>query len=123
MPDKILVIEDEDPLRELLVMIMGSKGYAVLTASDGLEAVEVFRTHAQEIDLVLSDIGLPTIDGWEAYQRMKAIDPSLKVIFASGYLDGNRRAEMISGGIRDFVQKPFDMQEVLKKVRDVLGGP
>jgi len=120
--ETILVVEDEDPLREMLVMFLTMKGYKVFTARDGAEAVEVFREHEKEVDLVLSDIGLPKIDGWEAYQQMKGRNTSLRVIFASGYLDGNRRAEMISGGVRDFVQKPFDTQEVLRKVRDVLDG-
>jgi DNA-binding response OmpR family regulator len=119
----ILVVEDDPMLLDLLATVLEEHGYKVLTAHDGLDAVEQFIQHQKEIALVLSDMGLPRLGGWEAFQEMKKIDPQVNTIMASGYLDPNLKAEMLRAGAKDFVQKPYVMHEVLQKIRELVGTP
>jgi signal transduction histidine kinase/ActR/RegA family two-component response regulator len=119
-PEKILLVEDEDALLSLLKVVIESKGYQTLTAQDGEDAVSVFANHKEEIALVLSDMGLPRLGGFEAFMRMREIKPNLKVVFASGYLDPRLRSDMQKAGATDFIQKPYAPGEILKKMREVL---
>ncbi|HEY5615871.1 MAG TPA: response regulator [Bacteroidota bacterium] len=119
-PKTILVVEDDEMLRDLVIGVLEENGYSVLTAVDGLMAVDQYRLHQQRISLVLSDMGLPKLGGWEAFLRMKEINPDVKTIMASGYFDPKMREEMMRAGALDFVQKPYVMNEVLQKIRDAL---
>ena len=65
-------------------------------------------------------MGLPKLGGWEAFKIMKEIRPKVNVIFASGYLDPGLKAEILKGGARDFVQKPYDPNEIMKRIREVI---
>lgn len=118
--ETILVVEDEELLLELVESLLESKGYRVLTARDGAAAVELFKQHHERIALVLTDLGLPKLDGWNACQQMQAINPHLNVIVATGYLDLAAREEMLHGGVHEFVHKPYFAAEILEKVREVL---
>ena len=118
--ETILVVEDEELLRELVQSLLESKGYTVLTANDGQQAVEAYQHHHADIRLVLTDLGLPKLGGWEACQQMKAINPKVKVIVATGYLDPDAKQDMIQGGIEEFVQKPYLASELIGKVRELL---
>jgi len=107
-------------MRGFLVALLEQKGYRVLVAIDGEEAIEIHAAHAKEIDLVLSDVGLPRLDGWEASKRMKEANPDLRVFLASGYLDPNLRSEITKGGIRGFIEKPYRPNDILTRVREAL---
>lgn len=120
--DTVLVIEDEEMLRDLLVSILESKGYKVLTARDGEEGVQTFRKHEDRIALVLSDLGLPKLSGEEIVSYIKQIDPSAKIVITSGFIDPDVRSGLESAGVRDFIQKPYRAHEVLKVVRAVING-
>ena len=65
-------------------------------------------------------MGLPKLGGWEALQKMKEINPDIKVILASGYLDPELKADMLKSGAKDFIQKPYVAQDILKRVRSIL---
>lgn len=118
--ETLLVVEDEEMLLELEKTLFGGKGYRVLTARDGVEAIEVYSNHKDEIALVLTDMGLPKLGGWEAFQKMKEINPQVKVILASGYLDPNLKSEMLKAGAIDFVQKPYVPHELLRRIREMI---
>jgi len=118
--ETILFVEDEEMLRDLVKSSIEENGYAVITAQDGVEAVNLFRQHKDSIALVLCDMGLPKLGGWEAFKIMKEIRPKVNVIFASGYLDPGLKAEILKGGARDFVQKPYDPNEIMKRIREVI---
>jgi DNA-binding NtrC family response regulator len=87
--DTVLVVEDEDTLRILLQTVLEDNGIKVLTARDGLDAMEIFNSHMDEIGILLSDMGLPHLGGWDAFLIMKKANPKLKGILASGYLNQN----------------------------------
>lgn len=118
--ETILVVEDEELMLELVVTLLVQKGYYVLKAKDGEEAVKLHARHKDQIDLVLSDIGLPKLDGREACRRMKQIDPELVVFLASGYLDPSLRSEILKGGVSGFIDKPYSPSEIIRKVREAL---
>jgi two-component system, cell cycle sensor histidine kinase and response regulator CckA len=118
--ETILLVEDEIALRELLAMLLEERGYRVLTASDGEEAVEIFRQHSNEVAVVLSDLGLPKLGGWEAFIQMKAINSHVKAILASGYFDPELKQEIIKTGAKQFIQKPYQPPEVLLKIRQLI---
>ncbi|HTY10189.1 MAG TPA: response regulator [Bacteroidota bacterium] len=116
----ILLVEDEAMLQELLKAVLEEEGYQVETASDGEAAVEIFRQKKNEISLVLSDMGLPKLGGWEMFEKLRSIQPSVKVILASGYVDAEMREEAIKKGAKDFVQKPYIPAAILQRLREVL---
>jgi two-component system cell cycle sensor histidine kinase/response regulator CckA len=118
--DTVLVIEDEEMLRDLLKTILESKGYRVLMARDGEEGLLMFRRDKDKIDVVLSDLGLPKLSGEEIVAYIKQIDPLSKVIIASGFIDPDIRTVLEASGVRDFIQKPYIAKEVLHVIRDVI---
>ncbi|HTR82089.1 MAG TPA: response regulator [Bacteroidota bacterium] len=121
--ETILLVEDEDVLKELALASMEGKGYHVLTASDGEQAVEIYRSHKKEIDLVVCDLGLPKIDGHEVLKQLLKINPSVKFILTSGYVEPDQKKTIFETGAKDFIQKPFVPNEMLNTIRNVLGEP
>ena len=118
--ETILVVEDEEMLREMLKTVLASKGYQVLTASDGIEAVEIYALHRENINLVVADIGLPRLAGSEVFLRLKQSNPGIKVVLASGFLEPALKAEMIKAGAKEIIQKPYQPNDFLKSVRKAL---
>jgi signal transduction histidine kinase/ActR/RegA family two-component response regulator len=121
IPQTILLVEDEDMLRELGVSILESEGFRVLPAKDGVEAVALFETHSDEIGLVVCDLGLPRLGGREAFLKMKENRPDVRAIVASGYLEPTIRSEMLKAGVIDTIQKPYDFHDLLAKIRSIIG--
>ncbi|HEY1770884.1 MAG TPA: response regulator [Chthoniobacterales bacterium] len=119
----IMLVEDEEMLRGLGVLMLEGDGYRVLAAKDGVEAVEMFTAHADEIGLVLCDLGLPRLGGREVFLKMKEIKPNVRAIVASGYLEPNIRSEILKAGVIDTVQKPYDFRDMLEKIRAIIGQP
>ena len=120
-PQTIMVVEDEEMLRDLAVHILSGEGYNVITAKDGIEAVETFALHRDEIGLVVCDLGLPRLGGREVFLQMKESKPSVRAIVASGYLEPAMRSEILKAGVIDTIQKPYDFRELVEKIRSVIG--
>ena len=118
--ETILLVEDEEPLLDLVKTVIESYGYQVLTARDGVEALEVYSTNRNRIDLLLSDMGLPKLGGWEVFLKIKEMNPEVKAVLASGYFDPKLKADMLAAGAKDFIQKPYELDELLKKIGEVL---
>ncbi len=121
IPQTILLVEDEEMLRELGISILESEGFHVLAAKDGVEAVALFEAHSDEIGLVVCDLGLPRLGGREAFLKMKEKRPGVRAIVASGYLEPAIRSEMLKAGVIDTIQKPYDFNDLLVKIRSVIG--
>jgi PAS domain S-box-containing protein len=120
-PQTILLVEDEEMLRDLGVTILESEGYRVLAAKDGVEAVALFEVHRDDIGLVVCDLGLPRLGGREAFLKMKESRPGVRAIVASGYLEPAIRSEMLKAGVLDTIQKPYDFNDLLTKIRSAIG--
>jgi two-component system, cell cycle sensor histidine kinase and response regulator CckA len=118
--ETILVAEDEAALREMLLMNLKGKGYTVLVATDGREAVDLYKEHRGEIALVITDIGLPKMDGAKVFDELRKITPTVAVLVSSGYIDPDVRARFLKAGAAGFLLKPYAPTEVVKKVREIL---
>jgi PAS domain S-box-containing protein len=118
--DTVLLVEDERPVRELTRRILARHGHTVLTASSPREALRQFADHGRPVDLLLTDVVMPHMSGRELAERMREIQPGLRVLYMSGYDD-----EIVSRhGVLDpgipLLEKPFDAQALLAGVRDAL---
>jgi two-component system, cell cycle sensor histidine kinase and response regulator CckA len=118
--ETVLVVEDEDGVRTLARQALEAHGYRVLEASDGEAALQVCREHASEIDLLLSDVVMPRMSGRELGQHVANVCPRARVLFTSGYTDDAVIRHGVYQSESDFLQKPFSIKGLLRKVREVL---
>lgn len=114
----VLVIEDEDVVMDVNRTMLRKLGYRVLEAKTGREAIDIAGSFDRDIDLVLLDIQLPDMESKKLYDLIKETRPNLKVIVCSGYsLDGPAQ-EILDAGAQDFIQKPFSISFLSKKLKD-----
>jgi len=118
--ETLLVVEDEEMLMMSLQMILAEKGYKVIPAKDGLEAVNIYKKRKNEISLVMTDLGLPKLSGIEECAQIKKYNPNARLILATGFLDPVMKSEFLKAGIQHFLYKPYDLKKVLKEIREVL---
>ena len=118
--ETILVVDDEKIIRDLVKRLLSNASYTVLLAESGAEAVEIYREQGDKIDLVILDIIMPEMSGQETYERLREIDPNVKVLLSSGYSQNGQAQEILEAGVQGFLQKPYDLSQVLYKVREVL---
>jgi len=118
--EKILVVDDQSGIRVLLMEVFGGEGYDTYQAANGVQALEM----AQRIkpDLVLLDMKIPGMDGLEILQRMKAMDPGIKVIMMTAYGELDMLNEATELGVLMHFAKPFDIDELRSAVNSVLRG-
>lgn len=116
----LLLVEDEEMLLDVLKSLLEENGYKILTAHNGKEAIEIYKQNKDDIALVVSDMGLPVLGGWEAFQKMKEVNPNVKAILASGYVDPQFKAETLKAGAIDYLQKPYDPEEIVRKVSQAI---
>jgi two-component system, cell cycle sensor histidine kinase and response regulator CckA len=121
--ETILVVEDEEMLLSVVVHLLESQGYTVMSTRDGAEALEIFRRNRGTIALVLTDIGLPEKSGVELVGELVDIDPGTRIVAASGYIDPATAVALRAKGVMDIIGKPYDAIEVLQKVREALDAP
>ena len=117
---RVLLADDEDDVRSVVHAMLESLGYEVIEARDGLEAVEIFRRRAGEIDLVILDLVMPRLTGEAALRQMRRIAPAVPAILVSGYDESGRIREIVAAGFGGFLQKPFRRQDLGKKVCEIL---
>jgi PAS domain S-box-containing protein len=110
----ILIIDDEVMLLSLLSEILTDSGYKTYTAENGIEALEIYKKHKDEINLVVSDIDMPKMGGEETFKKIKAINPEVNFIFASGFLEIEKKNEFEKQGVKGFIQKPFKADDILE---------
>jgi len=117
----VLLADDEEDVRAVVRAMLETFGYAVIEARDGLEAVEVFRRRAAEIDLVVLDLMMPRLTGEAALGEIRRIAPAVPALLVSGYDESGRIRDIVGTGSGGFLQKPFRRQDLGKKVRELLG--
>ena len=120
---KILLVEDNEPSRDALGRRLQRRGYEVVLAVDGQEAVSTARQ--VKPDLVLMDLGLPVIDGWEATRQLKAdaTTQQIPIIVLSAHAMTNDREQALIAGADDFDSKPVHFERLVEKIEDILGQP
>jgi CheY-like chemotaxis protein len=95
-------------------------GYKVLSAGNGKEAVEVYSNNKDKIDIVILDMIMPEMGGGKAYDKMKEINPDIKVLLSSGYSVNGDATKILERGCDGFIQKPFNMKQLSKSIREIL---
>jgi len=116
----ILVVDDEQPVRDILRMTLEDNGYRALTASDGAEAVAVYAEHRSEIDLLIVDIMMPIMDGPATVRAIQRFNPKAKFLIVSGLMDNEKVATMQEFGPLAFLAKPFTTEQLLGTLADQL---
>lgn len=119
--ETILIVDDQDVVLTVGKNMLEALGYRVITAESGWQALDRYREHQPAIDLVLLDMIMPGMSGGETYLSLKAVNPEIKVILSSGYSLNGDAVKILEQGCNGFIQKPFDLTELSKKIRDVLG--
>jgi PAS domain S-box-containing protein len=118
---KILVVEDEESVRNLTRRMLERAGFTVLTVDDGRQAVELYQRIMAEVALVILDLTMPHLDGEACFRELRLLKPEVKVILSSGYNEQDIVNLFAGKGLAGFVQKPYTNDELLAKVRDALG--
>ncbi len=118
--ETLLFVEDEESLLSMMRLVLEDRGYTVITARDGMEAVRVYTERRHAIDLVISDLGLPKLDGVAVTTTLRELNPGCRVVLATGYLDPEIRARLAAAGVTDYLAKPYVPIEMLRKIREVL---
>ncbi len=119
----ILVIDDEETIRDMLTEILSINGYSVLTAVDGKDGLRQLRAHHDTISLVISDLGMPRMNGEQFFAAAKKFDPSVKIMITTGYVHTHTRSKLLSLGVVDLVGKPFSIDTLLPAVRRAINMP
>jgi len=117
----ILVVDDEETIREVASMMLEDMGFSVLTAEDGVDALVVYRQHQQEIVGVLMDMTMPKMDGKECFRELRRINADVKVILSSGYNEQDATSRFVGQGLAGFIQKPYSPEALMAIVREVWG--
>ena len=118
--ETILLVDDEEVILDVSKAILENLGYRIISSDKGEEAIKIYKTDPNKIDLVILDMILPGMSGMETFDRLKEINPNIKVILSSGYsLNGNAR-NLINKGCRAFIQKPFSISAISSTIRRVL---
>ena len=118
--ETVLLIDDDDMITDVSAMILKKSGYDFVSAKSGKEAIEVYKENHSRIDMVILDMILPDMGGGDTYDRLKEINPRVKVLLASGYDIDYQGSDIMERGCDGFIQKPFNMNELLEKIRGIL---
>jgi two-component system, cell cycle sensor histidine kinase and response regulator CckA len=118
--ETILLVDDEEVVIDVAGQLLKKLGYHVIEAGSGREAIQLFRKQCDKIDMVILDMIMPDIGGGEVYDRIKEIDSQVKVLLSSGYSIGGQATDILQRGCNSFIQKPFNMKVLSKKIREVL---
>jgi PAS domain S-box-containing protein len=120
--ETILLVDDEEMIRNLGSLILEKQGYKVILARDGQEGIDMFLARQKEIDLVLLDLTMPHMTGLEVLERIRAVDPLVKVVLSSGYRGGEEDGSDRFSEASAFLSKPYRADSLVRIVRDVLDG-
>ena len=118
--ETIMIAEDEDVVRNMMIHVLENSGYRVLSACNGEEAISLFEKHFSETDLVISDVIMPKMSGQKVYEHIRAVRPDIPVIFMSGYTRELLNPEVFENNSCEMIQKPCTPSVLLQKIRAVL---
>jgi two-component system cell cycle sensor histidine kinase/response regulator CckA len=118
----ILLVEDEEGLRALNARGLASRGYSVLEAGNGVEAIEVLEANGGKVDLVVSDVVMPEMDGPTLLKELRKRNPGLKIIFVSGYAEDAFEKSLPQGQQFSFLPKPFTLKQLIEEVKKTMAG-
>ncbi|MBW2133310.1 MAG: response regulator, partial [Deltaproteobacteria bacterium] len=120
--ETLLLVDDEAPLREIGKAMLQRFGYTVWEAENGEQAVALYREKKDQVHLVLLDLNMPGMGGYKCYQELLRMDPNVKIVVASGFLEDQRSKRVLASGVKAFVEKPYRVNELVTAVRNALEG-
>ncbi|RMF83444.1 MAG: PAS domain S-box protein [Nitrospinota bacterium] len=118
----ILLVDDDPTIRELGRDILSLKGYPVMTAENGMEALQLYQEHGEEIALVILDMVMPKMSGRETFHALRRLNPAVKIILSSGYSQEHELRDLLEQGVETFIPKPYNVQKFLGVVDAILSG-
>jgi CheY-like chemotaxis protein len=118
--ETVLIVDDEDMILEVARELLEELGYRTRIARSGIEAVEIYLQEQHDIDAVILDMVMPGMSGGETYNKIRQINPKVKALLASGYSLDGKATKILRCGCNGFIQKPFNIEELSCKLRDVL---
>jgi CheY-like chemotaxis protein len=121
--ETLLVVDDEESVLKVAQLMLQKLGYRVLAAKNGKEAIQLFSGKRESIHMVILDMIMPDMGGGLLYEKLKALDPGLKALLSSGYSLDGQATEILKQGCNGFIQKPFGVADLSRKIRDILDRP
>ena len=121
-PRRILLVDDEEVVRQVATRMLERLGFHVLAAQSGEEALASYAAGPGEIDLVLIDVSMPRISGAECFRRLQEIDPAVRAVLSSGYGQDRAARSLLGLGLAGFIQKPYQLAELSNVVSGALRG-
>ncbi len=118
--ETVLLVDDEDDIRDLGATLINNFGYKVITANDGKEALEIYQREGESISVIILDLIMPVMDGRQCLTEILRVNPNAKVIIASGYSESGLANGVMEAGAKGFVQKPYNMRQLLTTIREIL---
>ncbi|GAJ00366.1 unnamed protein product, partial [marine sediment metagenome] len=118
--ETVLLVDDEDMIIDVGQGTLKELGYKVLIARSGKEAIDVYKANKDKIDMVILDMIMPQMGGGATYDRLKKINPDIKVLLSSGYSINGQATEIVERGCNGFIQKPFNIKALSQEVRKIL---
>ena len=118
--ETILLVDDEEMVAEIGKDMLEKLGYKTAVAIGGNEAIKLLKTLRHEVDLVILDMIMPDMSGGETFNRLKAIKPDIKILLSSGYSLNGQASEIMQRGCNGFIQKPFNLKQISRKIREIL---
>lgn len=116
----VLLVDDEDMITDVGKRLLERLGYEVLTAQSGKKAIQIYKKNKDQVDLVILDMVMPDMGGKETYDRLKEINPDIKILLSSGYTINGGAREVMDQGCNGFIQKPFNLKELSQGIREIL---
>jgi PAS domain S-box-containing protein len=118
--ETVLLVDDDDDIRDLVATFLIEFGYSVITAGNGEQALEIYQRDDAGISLIILDLIMPVMDGRQTLAQILRIDPKARVVIASGYSEGGTANGVMESGAKGFVQKPYNMKQLLTAIREIL---
>jgi len=121
--ETLLLVDDEEMILKVGTQMLERLGYKVLTARTGQEAIDIYRREMGTIAMVILDMVMPVMSGRDLFERLKNIDPEIKTLLSSGYSIDGQATEILRQGCNGFIQKPFTLNALSQKIREILDSP
>jgi len=118
--ETILLVDDEEMIADIGKRMLEKLGYRVLLAESGINALNVYENHRDSIDMIILDMIMPGMGGSETFDRLKAMEPSVRVLLSSGYSLNGQASQIMKRGCNGFIQKPFNIEQISKTIRKIL---
>jgi PAS domain S-box-containing protein len=120
--ETVLLVDDEEIVVSVGQQMLEKLGYTALTASGGKKALDVYTNNKSKIDIVILDMVMPDMGGSETFDRLREVNPAIKILLSSGYSINGQAAVILARGCNGFIQKPFDLKTLSQKIREILDG-